>query len=185
MCGRLFQRFQHGIKGMTGEHVNFVNHVHLKACIRGRIHSLLEQLGHLIHTAIGSSIHLDVVDKAAGIDGNAGIAHTARMGCDVAVAVCALTIQGFGKYARKGRLADAAGACKQIGVVQPLLFQRMCQGAHDVLLPDQRVKIFGTVFSGENLIGHSRQECRVRPAFYLRRCPTRLSLWAADFSFTP
>jgi hypothetical protein len=30
----------------------------------------------------------------------------------------------------------------------------MAQGAHDVLLADQRFEVLGTVFAGEDLIGH-------------------------------
>src|SRR5450830_1607592 len=39
--------------------------------------------------------------------------------------------------------------------MQPLLFERMSQSTDDVLLPHQRFKAFGTIFSGEDLIRHS------------------------------
>ncbi|GGY85877.1 hypothetical protein GCM10007388_18670 [Pseudoduganella plicata] len=41
-------------------------------------------------------------------------------------------------------------------MVQPAGTERMRQGTDDVLLADERFKVPGTVFAGEDLIGHDR-----------------------------
>ncbi len=153
VLGRFFQRLQHRVEGVVGEHVNFVDHIDLEARIRGRVHGLLQQLRHFIHAAVGRRIHFDVIDKAPGIDGHAGIAHTAGMGGDAGH-----TVKRLGQYARQRGLADPARAGEQIGMMQALLFERMRQGAHDVLLPYQRFEALGAVFTGQYLIGHAYAE---------------------------
>ena len=54
-----------------------------------------------------------------------------------------LAVQALRQDARERRLADAARAGEQVGVVQPLLLERVPQRAHDVLLPDQLPKSRG------------------------------------------
>ena len=40
-------------------------------------------------------------------------------------------------------------------MVEAAGLQRVREGAHHVLLADERVEILGTVFAGEDLIGHA------------------------------
>ena len=49
---RLFQRFQHGVESMAGEHVHFVNHIDLEAPGHRRIDRLIEQRGHVIDATV-------------------------------------------------------------------------------------------------------------------------------------
>ena len=79
MFGRFFQRLQHRVESVVGQHVNFIDHVDLEARIRWRVHRLFQQLRHFIDTAIGRRVELDVIDKATCIDGCAGIANTTRL----------------------------------------------------------------------------------------------------------
>ena len=154
VLGRLFQRLQHGVERVVGQHVHFVDHVDLEAGIGRRIDRLLQQLRHFVDAAVGGRVHFDVVDKASGIDGHASLAHAAGGGGNAAVAIRADAVERLGQDTGERGLAHAAGAGEQVGVVQPLLFQRMRQRAHDVLLAYQGVETAGTVFAGENLIGH-------------------------------
>ena len=152
MRRRLFKRFQHGVEGVVGEHVDFVDHVDLEACIRRCIHRLLQQLRHFINPAVGGSVDFDVVDKASGIDRHAGIAYPAGGAGNAAAAIGTLAIEGFSQDARQRGLADAAGAGEQISVVQAAAVERMRQCPHHVLLSDQSVESFGTIFKGKDLI---------------------------------
>ena len=154
VLGGFFQRFQHGIERMIGEHVHFVDHVDLEARVGRRVHRLLQQLRHFVHAAIGGGIHFDVIDETPGVDRHASFAHAAWPGGDIAGAVGADAIEGFGQNARKCGFTDTARPCKQIGVMQPFLLQRMGQRAHDVFLPDERIEIPGAVLAGEDLIRH-------------------------------
>ena len=154
MLRRFFQRFQHGIERVVGQHVHLIDHVDLEARVAGRVHCLFEQLRHFIDAPVRCRIHLDVVDKAAGIDRRAGLADAARRGRDAALPVRADAIERLGQDARQRGLADAARACKQVGMVQAAGGQRMRERAHDVLLANQCVEVLGAVFAGEDLIGH-------------------------------
>jgi len=102
---RLFQSFEHCVKGVIRQHVDFIDHVDLKAA-RGRGElGLLEQLLNLTHTAIGGSINLDVIHKTAAIDLTAGAADP--------TGVCAhagLAIQCLGNNPGQSGLASPAGA---------------------------------------------------------------------------
>jgi len=136
MLGRLFQRLQHRVECGSGEHVDFIDHVDLEARIGRRVNRLLQQLRHFVHAAVGSGIHLDVIDEAPGIDRGAGFAHAAGLGGDVAAAVGADAIERFGENPRQRGLAHAARTGKQIRVMQAFLLQRMGQCAHHMLLTD-------------------------------------------------
>ena len=61
---RLFKRFQHGIEGRVGQHVNLVNHEHLEAPLNRFVHRLFKQALNFIDTPIGGSIKLRVIDKS-------------------------------------------------------------------------------------------------------------------------
>ena len=60
-------------------------------------------------------------------------------------------VERFRDDARERRLADAARAGEEIGVVQPLLAQRVRERAHDVLLADELGEAPGAPLAGENL----------------------------------
>ncbi|OEZ64379.1 hypothetical protein JANLI_07050 [Janthinobacterium lividum] len=155
VLGRLFQRLQHGIERVVRQHVHLIDHIDLEARIAWRIHGLLEQLRHFIDATVRCRIHLYIVDKASRIDRRARFAHAARLGRDAARAIGADAIERLGQDARQGRLADAARAREQVGVMQSAAVQGMRESAHDVLLADERLEILGAVFTGEDLIGHA------------------------------
>ena len=67
--------------------------------------------------ALDSLIDFEQINKAPRIDVGTCRAHTARPGSDPAVAVCAYAIERLGENARQCRLADPAGAGKQVSVM--------------------------------------------------------------------
>ena len=147
---RLFQRLQHGVEGVIGELVDFVDHVDLVAARRRRVGRAFQQVHHLVHAAIRRRVHFDVIHVAAGIDFRARAAFAAGCGGDARFAV-----QGLGQNARDGGLADAARAGEQVGVVQPTAGQRVSQRLDHVFLPDKGFERTRTPFAGQNLIGHA------------------------------
>jgi len=138
VLGRLFQRLEQGVEGVLGELVRLVNHEDLEAADRGLVGCPLDQLADLVDAAVGGRVQLHIVDVAVGVDFAAGGAHPARVGGDAPLPIGAGAVQALGQDARNGRLADAARAGEQVGMVQALLFEGVGQRADDVLLPDQR-----------------------------------------------
>ncbi len=149
MLGRLLERLQHGVEGMPGEHVHFVDHVHLVAPLHRRIHGLVEQRRHVLHAAVGGSVHLDIIGEAVGIDGATRFALATRLRCDARLAV-----ERLGQDAADGGLADAARPGEQPGVVQAPGGEGVRERAHDVLLTDQRAEGLRTPFARKDLIAH-------------------------------
>src|SRR6476620_3347453 len=70
-------------------------------------------------------------------------------------------IQGHRQNAGDGRLADAAVTAEDVAMRDPLLLDRVFQGAGDVLLPNHLGKTLRTVFARQNLIAHA--ELRLYP----------------------
>ena len=149
MLRRLLERLQHGVEGMPGEHVDFVDHVDLEAPLHRRIHRLVEQRRHLLDAAVRGRVHLDVVGEAVGVDRAAGVAHAAGLGGDAGLAV-----ERLGEDAADRGLAHAARAGEQPGVMQPPGGERVRQCTHDVLLTDQRAEGFRPPLACEDLIAH-------------------------------
>ncbi len=141
MFRRLFQRFQHGIEGVAGKLMDFVDDVDLETPAGWRIGGAIEQLRHVVDAAIRGGIELDVIDEAAAIDFHAGRADSAWRGRHPGFA-----IQRLGHDPRQRGLADATRAGEQIGMMQPPLLQGMGQRTHHMLLPHQGGKGFRAPF---------------------------------------
>jgi hypothetical protein len=158
VLGGLFQRLQHGVERVAGKLVHLVDHVHLEAPLGRRVLRRLEELAHLVDARVGRCVDLQQVDEAPGVDLDAGGAPAAGRRGDARLAVEAL-----GEDARERRLADAARAGEEIGVVQALRVERVAQRAHDVLLPDQAREILGAPLARKYLVAHRRRRVRGEP----------------------
>jgi hypothetical protein len=64
-------------------------------------------------------------------------------------------IQRFGEDARGGRLADAADAGEEVGVMDAAPLDRILERADRRLLADDVIERLGAVFARESLIGHA------------------------------
>jgi hypothetical protein len=68
VVGRFFQGFQESIGGLVGEHVSFVDDIHLASALsRGEIH-LLSNVPDLVDAPVASSVKLDNVQETALAD---------------------------------------------------------------------------------------------------------------------
>ena len=135
---RLFQRLQHGVEGVAGKLVHFVDHIDLEAAARRRVGRLFQQAGHVLDAAIRCGIQFDVVDEATAIDLRAGGTDAAGRRRDPGLA-----IERLGHDARDGGLADAARAGEQVGVMQPLLVERVRQRRTTCSCPTRVAKDLG------------------------------------------
>ena len=79
---------------MATEHVDFVNHVDLKAAHGWCIHRLLKQARHLINAAIRGRVKFNIVNKTTAIDFCARSTLAARRGRNAG-----FTIQRLGQNA--------------------------------------------------------------------------------------
>ena len=134
---------------MPRKHVHLVDQVHLVAAAGWRILHILQQLTGVLNLGARSGIHFNQVDKTAFIDFFTGTAFPAGCGTDPL-----LTVQGLGKDACDGGLANTAGTAEQVGMVQAVIIQRVDQCTLHVVLADQLGKIAGAPFTRKNLITH-------------------------------
>ena len=96
--------------------MDFVDHVDLEATSGWRIHSVLEQLPHLVDLGIGRRINFKEVDKSATINFLTG-----RTGSTRRSGYPAFTIQRLCQYPGDCRFANTPCSSKKIGVMKPLL----------------------------------------------------------------
>ena len=146
---RLFQRLEHGVERMPGQHVDFVDHVDLEAARARRVDGLLEQLGHFLDATVRGRVQFEVVDETAGIDLGAGATDAAGLGGDAGFAV-----ERLGQDARQRGLAHASGAGEQPGVVQSLGVQRVRERAHHVILSHEGIERSRPPLAGQYQISH-------------------------------
>ncbi len=146
---RLFQRFQQRVEAVAGEHVHFVDEIHLVAAACRRVLHVVQQFARVIHLGARGGVHLDQVHEAPLVHFLAGAALAAGLRGDTGFAV-----QGFREYASDGGLAHPAGAGKQKGMMQPAVVKRVDQRLHDVLLAHELGKVSGAPFARQHLIAH-------------------------------
>ena len=151
MLRGLLQRLQHGVEGRIREHVDLVDDVDLETAARRRIDGILEKLPHFVDLGIGRRVNLEQIDEASGIDLPAGRADAAGSGGDTSLAV-----KRLGQDARQCRLANPAGAGKQIGMVQALCRQGVRQCLDNVFLTYQAGKRSRAPFARQDLVTHER-----------------------------
>ena len=163
--GRLFQRLQNGVEGGFRDLVCFVQQEDLVAVARW-LHGRLGADGaHVVDAAIGGRVDFNKIEglhrlvarfgRAAGGDfaaGNAfqaGLCRRPRLAANRFAAV-----QRHGQNACNRGFADAAVAAEDIAVRDPVLGQRIHQGARDVVLASHVGEALRTVFPCQNLITH-------------------------------
>ncbi len=135
---------------MGGKHVHLVDQVHLEAAPAGCVLHVFQQFAGVLDLGAGGGIHFDQIHEPAVVDFPAGGAFAAGCGGNAGFA-----IQRLGENPGDSGLAHAAGAGKQEGMVQPLLVERVGQGADHMLLADQFMEGAGPPFAGQNLIAHA------------------------------
>ena len=127
--------------------MHLVDQVHLVAAAYRDIGHVLEQLARVVDAGLGRRIDLQQVDEAPFVDLTAHTALATRRGTDPGLAV-----QRLGQNPRQRGLANATGACKQVGVMQPIMVQCIAQRTHHVFLTDHLGEVARAPFAGKNLV---------------------------------
>ncbi len=148
---RFFERLEQGVERRVGEHVDLVDVVDLElAAGGGEAHGFAE-VADLFDAVVGGAVDFEHVERAAFGDLDADVFVGIEVGFRAAGA-----IERLGEDAGGGGFAGAAGADEKVGVGEALLGDRIAQGADDVVLAEDIVEGFGSVFAGEDLVAHGR-----------------------------
>ena len=151
MGWRLFKRFQQGVKAVVRQHVHLVDQIDFVAGMGRRVLHVFQQLTGVLDLCLGRGIDFNQVNRSTLGNFRAGPTLTTRCRSDASV-----TVETLGENTRNGGLAHAAGACKQVSMMESPGFQRVHQRLQHMLLPDHLGEVAGSPFSGENLMRHAR-----------------------------
>ena len=117
---RFFKNLQQSVERRLAEHVYLVNEIHLEAPSIGHVLGAILQVVHVFDFVLRRTVHLNQIDKPAFADRLTRITTAARF-CAHAL----LTIKTAGKNPRDSCFANTPGAGKQIGVMQPVVVERV------------------------------------------------------------
>ncbi len=147
---RFLDQLQQGVEALRRHHVRLVDDVDLVAALDRREERPLPQVARVVDTTVRGRVDLDHVDAAGPTARQVGarLAHAARLG-DRAL----LAVDRACQDPRAGGLAAPAWAGEQIGVVHPVVAQRVAQRCRDMVLPD-----------------HLGKRLRAIPAVQRKRC---------------
>ena len=130
--------------------MNLVNQVNLEAGMGRRVLDVLQQFARILDLGPRGCINLDKVNTAALRYLKAGGTFPAGLRTHTT-----FTVEAFGQNSGNGGFANTACAGKQLGMVQPIIVQRMNQRLEHMLLADHLPKHPGPPFSRQNLVGHA------------------------------
>ena len=120
--------------------MGLVDDVDLVAVAHRREERLLPQVTRIVDTTVGRGVDLDDVDRARPAAGQlaTAVALAAGIGDRRTGAV-----EGAGQDAGGGRLAAAARTGEEVGVVDPVVRERVAQRLRDVVLTDDLRNVSG------------------------------------------
>ena len=158
MRRRLFQGLEQAVERGLRQHVNFVDDEHLVTGHHRLVAGALDDLANIVDAGVGRRVHLDHVDVARLDDRrtvNAQCVHVDGRPRDRGGAIVRgkLVVEGAGENARRGRLADAANAGENVGLVYAINLERVAQRPDHRILADKIVKGRGTILAREHPVG--------------------------------
>ena len=128
----------------------FVNQVHLEAGCGGHVLHIVQEFPHIIDTCTGRRIHLNEIDTATAGYFQTTVTLTTRCRGNAN-----MTIKTLGNDPGDCGFTDSASSREQIGVVQPVLIQRINQRLQDMFLTFQLLEGSRSVFPCKYLITHN------------------------------
>jgi hypothetical protein len=114
---------------------------------------ILPQVADLFDAIVARAVDFEDIEAVAAGNFAAGIAFAARI-----LGRAFDAIERLGKNAGGGRFAHPARSDKKISVGQPVALHRIAQGAHHGVLTEDLFESLRTVFAGENLVAHGREQ---------------------------
>lgn len=156
-----FERLEQGVERRVREHVDLVDVVDFELAAGGGEADGFTEIADLFDAVVGGTVDFEHIERAAFGDFDADVFLGVELGFRAIGA-----IQGFGENAGGGGFAGATRADEEVGVGEALLGDRIAQRADDMILTEDVVEGFGTVFSGEDLVTHEG-ECREDGGFVM------------------
>ena len=156
MLRRLLERLEEAVEGLFRQHVHFVDDVHLGAGGDGAVAGVLDDLAHIVDAGVGGRVHLDHVDMARVHDRlavDAELRHVDARAVDLSGHGI---VEGAGEDARRRRLAGAAHAGEDVGLMDAVGGEGIGEGADHRLLADQVLEPLRAVFARQHPIGRLR-----------------------------
>ena len=129
--------------------MHFVDQVDLKSTTCGRILDIVQQIAGIVDLSLGRRIDFNQIDKSTFIDFSACRALPAGLGSNARIA-----IERLGENPCNGGLTHATGTGKQVGMVQALGLERICQRLEHMFLPHCFREIPGPPLSGKYKVTH-------------------------------
>ncbi len=153
---RFLQRLEQAVPCLFGEHVRFVDDVHLVARGDSGIAHSLGYLANVVDAGMAGGVHLNHVDMAPLGNRDAGFTHAARRNRGAALPIGADAVQRLGDQPRGRGLAHPAHPGHEERMRQPLAPDRVAQRLHHGVLADQLGKGLRAVFARKHAIGLAR-----------------------------
>jgi len=139
---RFFQRFEKGVEGCRGQHVDFVDDIDFVFAAGGGVLDVFAEFANLFDAVVGGTVDFQDVHAAAFGDFLAdGV-----IGIEVGFGATG-TVEGFGQNAGGGGFSDAAGSDKKEGVGDAAGSDGVGQGLNNVILSHDILETLGTVFA--------------------------------------
>ena len=147
--GRFFERFQEGVEGLLGQHVDFVNDIDLEPGSGRSVADGVAELADFLDAAIAGAVDFDDIEGTAL--GDLAAAGVVVLEIDFGTIGA---IQALGEDAGDGGFAGAAGTAEEVSVGDSVLADGVGQGLGDVILADDVAEPLGSVFAGDDLVRH-------------------------------
>jgi hypothetical protein len=147
--GRLLNGFKQGVKGVIGQHVYFINNIHLIPPRMGGEENLVLYLPDIVNPGVGSPVDLDDIPTRPPADLHAAGADPAGVG-----GRALFTVKGSGENPGGAGFTAAPGAGKKIGMGYPAGFYRAFQGRGHKILARQLIKSLRSPSGSGYFISH-------------------------------
>jgi len=157
VLGRLLDDLEQRVEALRRHHVRLVDDVDLETALGRAVARALAQVTRVVDATVAGRVDLDDVDRAgaAARERHARVARAAR-GRRRAL----LAVEAARQDARARRLAAAARAAEEVGVVDPAGAQRLHERLRHVLLADHVGEALGPVAAVQGG-GHARNPNRL------------------------
>jgi len=139
-----------GVKCRCGKHVNLVNVVDFKFPLCwGELHAF-PQVTDVVYAVVGCSVDFQNIERCTFGDFFTDRSFGVEMGTGTVRA-----IECFGKDASGGCLTCATWAYKEPCMGESISLDCVTKGGNHMILPENIIKCFRTVFSGKDLVAHA------------------------------
>ena len=152
--GRLLQRFEQGVEGGVGQHVHFVDDIHLVLAELRRVIHLFQQVADFLHAAVAGRVHLKHIQRCVLHQRLAGGARQAGI-----AVLRVFAVDGAGHDLGRAGFARATAAAEKIGMGDAPAGYLMPQRADDGLLTGHFGKSAGPPLAIQRLIHGCNSSC--------------------------